>query len=107
MPTEGFSALARRLIAWYVLVTVAAAILLVAAVGAIGLFMYAREINESLVLAQRNAHTFAAEASRQKLAFADAALQFEQSVRREGIHSFATVPRRPPPSAQPPPPPRP
>jgi two-component system OmpR family sensor kinase len=111
VPTEGFSALARRLIGWYVLVAVAAATVLVAAVGIIGLFMYAREINESLALAQRNAGAFAADAARQKLAFGDAALQFERNVRREGIHSFATIPHRQPlppsPQAQPPPRPNP
>jgi len=106
-PTEGFAGLARRLTGWYVLVAVAVAVLLVAAVGVTGLFLYAREVNASLALAQRNAASFALAAGRQKTPFAQAAPQFEQTVRREVIHSFATIPRRPPgPPGTPPPPPR-
>ncbi len=109
--TDGFAALARRLTGWYVLVAVAVAIVLVGAVGTAGLLLYAREIGESLAIAQRNASAFATQAARQKTPFGEAALTFEQSVRREGIHSFATIPRRPPlpPGAPPlrPPPPRP
>jgi signal transduction histidine kinase len=61
-----------------------------------GLFFYAREVNESLDVAQRNAAAFAVEAAREQATFSEAALQFEQNVRREGIHSFAAIPRRPP-----------
>jgi signal transduction histidine kinase len=96
VPTEGFPALARRPTGWYVLVAVGVVTVLVAAVGTAGLLLYAREINESLAVASRNATAFAAEAHRQGTAFGMAALAFEQNTRREGIHSFATIPRRSP-----------
>ena len=112
-PTEGFSALARRLTGWYVLVAVAVAILLVAAVGVLGLSLYAREINDSIALLRSATPRVCACAPRSgNSRSTQAALEFEQTVRHEGIHSFATIPRAaagPPPAAAAPrpPPPRP
>jgi signal transduction histidine kinase len=91
----GFTALARRLTGWYVLVAFSsvAALLLAAAVA--GLAIFAHEVNTTITLSQANAKAFAERAAKRHEAFQAAAVEFESRDVHEGTHSYAALPRPP------------
>jgi signal transduction histidine kinase len=82
---------------------------LVAVIGVLWLLLYAREINDAIAAAQRNAVTAAEQAAQRKESFATAVLAFEKSMVQNGVHIYAGIPRPRPPgqpeSARPPVPP--
>ena len=75
------------------LVAVALVTILVAGLGVAGLLLYAREINTTIANAQTAATDFARGAEARHVSFAAAAIEFEKSVRREGLRSIAIPPR--------------
>lgn len=78
---------------------------LLALAGVLGLALFAREINGTIALAQLSASSFSARAEARKASFYEAAAEFENRYDREGMHSYASIPRGPrlrvPPSGSP------
>lgn len=68
------------------------AVALVAILGSIGLFVYGHEMNRQIVVMQRAAYQFSERAAERGDAFPSAVMEFEQSIRREGIHTYAFGP---------------
>lgn len=68
---------------------------LLALAGVLGLALFAREINGTIQLAQLSASSFSARAAARKASFYEAAMEFENRYDREGMHSYASIPRGP------------
>lgn len=81
----------------YVVVATSFAVLLVGVLGVAGMFVYAYEINRQIAVMQRAANEFSERAAERGDGFPSAVLDFEQSVRREGIHTYAFQPEPGPP----------
>jgi signal transduction histidine kinase len=71
------------------------AVLLTAA-GIIGLTLFAHELNTSISMSQINARSFSERAVEQRQPFFAAAYEFENRDVHEGLHTVASIPRRPP-----------
>jgi two-component system OmpR family sensor kinase len=63
------------------------------AVGALGLTLFAHEVNASMALASVNAKAFAARAGQRYQSFTEAAYEFENREVHEGMHTYAALPR--------------
>jgi two-component system OmpR family sensor kinase len=91
----GFTALARRLTGWYVLVAVSSVAVLLLAAAVAGLAIFAHEVNTTITLSQANAKAFAERAQKRHENFQAAAVEFESRDVHEGTHSYAALPRAP------------
>jgi signal transduction histidine kinase len=61
-------------------------------VGALGLALYAHDVANSMEQARAGASEFASQAALRHLTFVAAATEYEQRVRRDGMHVFASLP---------------
>lgn len=87
--------------------------MLLTLVGVLGIALFAHDVNAEIGLSQSNASAFAERAAQRHEGFLAAAVAFESSNRREGVHAYAGRPRvpraggpRPPEIGPPPGPPR-